>query len=135
MDGHRRWILLIVASLAVFGAIGVVAIQLELSGAKEHPCGTALRIDRRAPTTLRLRAQELQSANDDLDPATAPTDGELLAEALLAEADELDDRCKGRQRLALLGLGAGGAIAVAAIALSTYRLGHRAGSRAGSSTA
>lgn len=127
MDGHRRWIALIVAAVAAIGALGLVATELQLSRDKENPCGTALRIDLRAPTQLRLRAMDLQ-ANDDLDPTTGPTPDELLAEEILGEADELDDRCKDRQRLALLGLGAGGAAAVAAIALATYRLGRRAGS-------
>ena len=131
MDGYRRWIALIVAAVGLVAALGLVATQLELSGAKDMPCGTALRIDLRAPTQLRVRATDLQ-ASDDLDPDTGPTADELRAEELLAEADELDDRCKDRQRLALLGLGAGGALAVAAIALASYRLGRRAGRRAGS---
>ena len=125
MGGHRRWILLIVASLAVFGAIGVVSTQQPLSGAKDMPCGTTLRIDLRGPTRLRLYAAELQSESDDPD---ALHDSGLTAEELLDEATELETRCKDRQRLALLGLGAGGAVAVAAIALSTYQLGRRAGS-------
>ncbi|HEX7134838.1 MAG TPA: hypothetical protein VF228_19850 [Iamia sp.] len=129
MDGHRRWIALIVASVAAVGALGLVATQLELSGAKDLPCGTALRIDLRGPTQLRVRATDLQGASDDPD---ALHDSGLTAEELLAEADEMDDRCKDRQRLALLGLGAGGALAVAAIALASYRLGRRAGRRAGS---
>ena len=126
MDGYRRWIGLIVAAVAAIGALGLVATEVQLSRDEENPCGTALRIDLRAPTQMRLRAMDLQ-ANDDLDPATGPTPDELLAEEVLADADELDDRCKDRQRLALLGLGAGGSVAVAAIALATYRLGRRAG--------
>ena len=127
MDGYRRWIALIVASVAAVGVLGLVATQLELSGAKDHPCGTALRIDLRAPTLLYDRASDLEGSSDG---TMSYEEATRLAEPLRAEAASLEDRCKGRQRLALLGLGAGGAVAASAVAWSTYQLGRRAGLRA-----
>lgn len=84
------------------------SLQLELSRAKEQPCGTPLRIDLRAPTLLRDKAADLEGSDD----ATVSYDeATRLAEPLRAEAASLERRCKSRQRLALLGLGAGGVVA------------------------
>jgi len=122
MGGRWRWIALIVASVAAVVAMGLVATQLQLSGDKDQPCGTALRIDLRGPTLLRDHANDLEAANGDPSAET-----ERSVALYRAEAGALEDRCKDRQRLALLGLGAGGVAAASAAAWSTYQLGRRAG--------
>src|SRR5688572_290638 len=121
MAGHRRWYVVIALAVVVAGGLGVAGTQVELSRAKEHPCGTPLRIDLREANRL------IEASIDARDPATvAPTEESRRLERMGIEAG---DRCKDRQRLALLGLAIGGALAAAAVAVSTYQLGRRAGRR------
>lgn len=119
MRGRGWWVGVIVAAVVAVAVLGVLATQLQLSRAKEEPCGTALRIDLRAPTILRDEAADLEASVG----GALPPDLVAQVAADRARADELEDRCKGRQRWALLGLGLGGVVAAAAVAGASYRLG------------
>lgn len=116
---------MIAVSVVAIGVLGVLATQVPLSRAKERPCGTTLRIDLGKADGLRAHANDVALTR--LDGTLSPAEAERRAGQLWAQASEEEERCKDRQLVALLGLGAGGAAVISAVSLSTYHLGRRRG--------